>query len=554
MKIRQKLFLGFGLYIILAAAFGYFTYRELHAITTRLKFLETADDVSITMLEVRRHEKNYLLYNEKQSLPELKRYLGVLKGYVAGIRPEITHTIGQDSYDQMNKTIASYEQWVDRIVENHRQQDALIEGVRVTGRDVEQRLSGRRLDTFLVLRRYEKNLFIYRDAQSYDVFMNTYSTLGANRDAEMDRYISLVKRLYGLYNDEKGYMESMRKEAREVQSFTVELSRKERAGIAATISTSMRLLLYSILTIIALGTAVNLQLSMSIAVPIRQLEKVTKKIAAGDFSESIEVSGKDEIASLGTSFNQMEERLKDALTSLEYTVNILQEKQAQLVEAEKLASIGLLSAGIAHEINNPLTSVLTFSHLMLEQMPEDDPNKERLRMMVWETDRARNIVRQLLSFARETPINAARIDINQPVNDVVNSLVGQDKFSEIELVVNLSHDMPEVVADPSQIGQVVTNLLLNAIHAITPPGRVEVSTRATERSVEIVVSDTGCGIPEESIGRIFEPFFTTWGAGKGTGLGLAVSYGIIKKHRGDVTVKSEQGKGTTFTVRLPING
>ena len=129
----------------------------------------------------------------------------------------------------------------------------------------------------------------------------------------------------------------------------------------------------------------------------------------------------------------------------------------------------------------------------------------------------------------------------------------QDKFSGIELVMNLAHDIPEIQADPAQVGQVVMNLMLNAVHSITPPGRIEVATRVRDGYAEIEVSDTGCGIPEENIGRIFEPFYTTREAG-GTGLGLAVSYGIVKKHRGDIEVKSEVGRGSTFTVRLPLDG
>ncbi len=315
----------------------------------------------------------------------------------------------------------------------------------------------------------------------------------------------------------------------------------------------MRLLLYAVLTIIALGIAINIELSMSIGIPLRRLEKITKKIAAGDFSESVEVKGGGEVASLGTSFNQMEDKLRTALSDLEHTIKSLQEKQAQLVEAEKLASIGILAAGIAHEINNPLTSVLTFSNLMLEQMPEDDPNRERVKMMAWETNRARIIVRQLLSFAREAPLRSVAVDVNQPVREIVDSLMIQDKFKDIELVMSLAHDIPEIHADPAQVGQVVLNIVLNALHSITPPGRIEVATRAVGGFVEIAVSDTGCGIPEENIGRIFEPFYTTKDT-SGTGLGLAVSYGIVKKHRGYIEVKSEAGKGSIFTVRLPLDG
>jgi two-component system NtrC family sensor kinase len=214
--------------------------------------------------------------------------------------------------------------------------------------------------------------------------------------------------------------------------------------------------------------------------------------------------------------------------------------------------VGKLAAGIAHEINNPLTSVLTFSNLMLEQCPPSDPRHEKLKLMARETNRARTIVRQLLNFGRETVIKPEKININQPVTEIADSLVAQDAFKGIGLELKLADNLPDVDADPAQIGQVVMNLLLNAIHAITPPGRIEVLTRLIGKYVELVFTDTGSGIPEEYLHKIFDPFFTTKDASRGTGLGLAVSYGIIKKHGGDIEVMSEMGKGTTFTVRLPV--
>ncbi|HLB24836.1 MAG TPA: ATP-binding protein, partial [Nitrospirota bacterium] len=225
---------------------------------------------------------------------------------------------------------------------------------------------------------------------------------------------------------------------------------------------------------------------------------------------------------------------------------------AQLVEAEKHASVGILAAGVAHEINNPLTAVLTFSNLLLEQMPKEDPRYERMRMVARETERARHIVRQLMGLAKETPLALAKKNVNQPIRDIVESLLAQGELDDVDFHLNLSPDLPLVMADCGQIGQVVLNLILNALHSITPPGAIEVLTRTDGRYVDIEVSDTGCGIPAEHLGRVFDSFFTT--KSKGTGLGLAVSYRIVKRHGGDIEVRSEEGKGSTFTVRLPLNG
>jgi signal transduction histidine kinase len=554
MKIRDKLLLGFGLYILLATILGFFAYKELRTIGTRLTLVEMADDITNTILEVRRYEKNFLLYRDRNSLTELRQYLASLKEGIDNIKTEIISEIGSGNYETMSRAIAEYERLIDTIAASFTSQEEMAILVRDAGRKAERSLSGEELQAFLVLRRYEKNIMLYRTQDSYNLFKKTFTIFTFANRGDTRHYYQLVTRLFHLYEAERGSVEAMRVTAREIQSFTQNLSKKERMDIATTIKMSINLLLVALVLILVLGTIINIKLATSIATPIRTLEKITKKIAQGDFSESIEVKGKDELASLEIAFNQMEERLKNALWSLEHTIEKLREKQAQLVEAEKLASVGKLAAGIAHEINNPLTSVLTFSNLMLEQCPPSDPRHEKLKLMARETNRARNIVRQLLNFGRETVIKPEKININRPVAEIADSLVAQDAFKGIELDVKLGDNLPEVNADPAQIGQVVMNILLNAIHAITPPGRIEVATRMNGNNVEIVFSDTGAGIPEEHIHKIFDPFFTTKDASKGTGLGLAVSYGIIKKHGGDIEVASSVGQGTKFKVRLPIHG
>jgi signal transduction histidine kinase len=554
MKIRDKLFLSFGLYILLAVLLGFFAYKDLRTISTRLVLVETADDITNTILEVRRYEKNFLLFKDSENLAELQKYLGVLKNSIAAIQTEIVLEIGNGNYTMMKAAIAEYERLITAIAENFTAQEEQEAQVRKRGRETELAVTGAELQSLLVLRRYEKNVMLYRNKEVYDVFKRTYDASQLGTHPEVRQYQAIVARLYNLYEAEKQSLDKMRLTAREIQAFTQNLSKKERADIATTIKMSINLQVLALALIVVVGIVINIKLATSIATPIRTLEKISRKIAEGDFSEHIEVKGKDELSSLETAFNQMEDRLKNALWSLEHTIEKLREKQAQLVEAEKLALVGKLAAGIAHEINNPLTSVLTFSNLMLEQCPPSDPRHDKLKLMARETNRARTIVRQLLNFGRETVIKPEKFNINQPVSEIVDSLAAQDAFKGIGLEMKLADNLPVVNADPAQIGQVVMNLLLNAIHSITPPGRIEVLTRRAESSVEIVFKDTGAGIPEENIHKIFDPFFTTKDATKGTGLGLAVSYGIIKKHDGEIEVASTVGKGTTFIVRLPIYG
>ena len=553
MKIRDKLLLGFGLYIVLAVILGFFTYRALKSISTSLVLVETADDITNSMLEVRRYEKNFLLYKDPHDLQELKKFLDMLQKAIDNIRAEIITEIQEHNYTAMKQAISGYEQLIDRLAQNFASQGQLVSRVINVGRNIESRMAKRTdLVSFLRLRRYERNIMLYRNSASWRAFAKEAQSPDLFKYPQIENYRDLMYKLYQLYEDEGSSVDRMRLTAREIQSFTENLAKEERDNIHTMVKMSINLLLVALVLILLLGTIINVKLATSIAGPIRTLEKIAKKISEGDFSETIEVKGKDELASLEIAFNQMEERLKNALWSLEHTIEKLREKQAQLVEAEKLALVGKLAAGIAHEINNPLTAVLTFSNLMLEQCPPSDPRHDKLKLMVRETGRARNIVRQLLNFGREIVIKPVKININQPVSEIADSLIAQDAFKGIELTMNLGKNLPEIDADPAQIGQVVMNILLNAIQAITAPGKIEIATGLSDRNVEIIFSDTGAGIPEEHLRKIFDPFFTTKTSSSGTGLGLAVSYGIIKKHGGDIEVASTLGQGTTFMVRLPI--
>ena len=507
MKIRDKLFLGFGFYLLFAIAFGALAYKDLNTISTHLLHLEIADDVTNNLLEVRRYEKNYLLYGDAGSLEDMGKYLAVMKESIEKIRSEAVRNIGADPVARMTLALSEYERRIGAISAGRVEQERLRQS----------------------------------------------SSSGTRQQ------------LIAAQREEQAQVEQLRMVAREVQVYVEENARTERTDIARILKVSSILLVITLGMIVIMGTVINSKLARSIVNPIHDLERITKKIARGDFSESLKVKGHDEIAALAESFNQMEDKLDQAMTALDEIIKQLREKQSQLVEAEKLAGIGKLAAGIAHEINNPLTSVLTFSNLMLEQCPPGDPRHEKLKLMARETDRARTIVRQLLNFGRESVIKPVKININQPVTEITESLVAQEAFKGIDLSMKLADNLPEVYADPAQVGQVVLNILLNAIHAITPPGRIEVETRLGNKCIEItkrlggncievVFADTGRGIPEEHMHKIFDPFFSTKAATKGTGLGLAVSYGIIKKHGGEITVESVVGRGTTFTVRLPIYG
>jgi len=232
----------------------------------------------------------------------------------------------------------------------------------------------------------------------------------------------------------------------------------------------------------------------------------------------------------------------------------LQETHLQLVSSEKMASLGKLAAGIAHEINNPLGGILIYSSLMMEDLPEEDPKRGDLARIVQETGRCKEIVKSLLEFARQTEPKKEPTDINRAINDGLFFLVNQALFHNIRIVKNLDPFLPFVRGNSGQLKQVFMNIIVNAAEAMHGNGNLTIATSLSpdRKTVWIEFADTGEGIPEENLSRIFDPFFTTKDVGKGTGLGLATSYGIVQDHGGTINVRSKVGLGTSFIIGLPI--
>ena len=225
--------------------------------------------------------------------------------------------------------------------------------------------------------------------------------------------------------------------------------------------------------------------------------------------------------------------------------------EEQMTQTEKLTSLGLLAAGVAHEVNTPLAVISNYIQMLAKQMPDGDPRQSIIEKIVKQTFRASEIVNNLLNFSRTGAAELADIDVNRVVEDTLVLVAHPLKTSQIQVVRHLGEKLPPVRGSANKLQQVFLNLFLNARDAMAGGGMLEVRTAAHNGSVEIEVVDTGAGIPREHIHRIFDPFFTTKGSGRGTGLGLSVSYGIIKEHAGKIDVRSAPGKGTSFHVEFP---
>lgn len=246
------------------------------------------------------------------------------------------------------------------------------------------------------------------------------------------------------------------------------------------------------------------------------------------------------------------QQLKKSHQELQISHQELEKAQAYLIQTEKLASLGQLAAGVAHEINNPLGTITIFAHLLLKSLSEDDPHREDVQMIIDEANRTKEIVQGLLSFARETKLRPGSTNINEILEDVLSLVVNQALFHNIKIEKIFAENLPSTFADGTQLKQVFLNIILNAAQAMNGNGQLFIITEqnAINQHIIIKVRDTGPGIPPDVMNKLFDPFFTT--KEKGTGLGLAISYGIIERHMGKIDVATEIGKGSTFIVTLPI--
>ena len=225
--------------------------------------------------------------------------------------------------------------------------------------------------------------------------------------------------------------------------------------------------------------------------------------------------------------------------------------EEQMSQTEKLTSLGLLAAGVAHEVNTPLAVISNYIQMLAKQMPAGDPRHGIIEKIVKQTFRASEIVNNLLNFSRTGPSELADVDVNRVVEETLSLVAHPLKTSQIQVVKQLSNGLPPVRGSANKLQQVFLNLFLNARDAMPLGGMLEVRTAAHNGAVEIEVVDTGNGISREHIHKIFDPFFTTKPGGRGTGLGLSVSYGIIKEHAGKIDVRSTPGRGTSFHVEFP---
>jgi signal transduction histidine kinase len=419
------------------------------------------------------------------------------------------------------------------------------------------------------VRRFEKNFFLYGtglEAAQQALYQASkvldrnedelVELLGATRQAEVlrsvERYEQLLDRLSQLelepgqdgYEDKKKDLErELRSEGRSMVALSQELVDREKQSMSTAISRTRNLHFGSLAVLAISMLFLAYILGSRLLSNIVRFESYARRIAAGDFTPIRPARRyRDEFTALALSINDM-------LLEIE-------SHEAGLIQSHKMRAVGTLTAGVAHELNNPLNNITLTTHMLLEDYEslDDAECREMIEDVIEEADRAKAIVSNLLDFARESGTKLEPLELNRLVQDTINLAANEVKLAGVKVEYRTSGNLPRIHGDRQQLRQVFLNLILNAVDASSKGGKIEILVLPADDPNEVAVKiiDFGSGIPESIRDRVFDPFFTTKDKGKGTGLGLSVSQGIIAKHGGQIRVTSHEGEGTTFTVSLPV--
>jgi signal transduction histidine kinase len=458
MKIVHKILAANFVNILLIALTGFFAYRSLDQVLTKLRFVEIADDLSSSFLEMRVAEKNYFLYGDTSALPEIEVRITAALHTLEESRANILRAIGRSKMDLLESSLSNYRQTL-------------------------------------------------KDAKVGDTVAQARVREAGQKLGEFTRYVTTG----------------------------------ERAEVSRIIANSRKRLFFSLSVILLTAVGLTHLLSFRVLSSLKKIEKAAHSISEGGFNEIEPHTPRDECGL--------------AISALATMARELQNREEQILEARKLASIGILIAGVSHEIGNPLNNISMLAQNFIE-LYDDLSREDRIdyvKRVEEETERIQRIVKDLLDFARPKKPDLKESSVNDVIHKSVRLVQNMICICNVDAQLELGDNLPPAFIDEHQIQSVLINLLTNALHASSPGDRLRVASRFDPigERLEIDVEDTGKGIAPEVLSHIFDPFFTTKGA-SGTGLGLFVSYGIVKNHHGDLKVKSELGAGTCFTIQLPV--
>ena len=464
MKLVYKITLANALGIIAIILVAAFSYKEFNLVLAKLRFVEVADALNASFLEMRLSEKNYFLYKDEGALCWIRKTIQENYVTIESMAPSIIKAIGSKNFENLMKSLRRYN-------------DAISKASKET-------------------------------------------TSGESR-AVIEKEI--------------------RNAGRALRLFSERMVKTERQEVNSIISASKKTLLSFFALVILVAILSNYFFFSRMFRNLRRIERTANSISKGKF---IKIKGKIPDNELGSAMKAINSMCEELAT-----------RHEQLVQSKKLASLGTLTAGVAHELGNPLNniSMVAQTYLELAKHLSEEEKIEYVQTILDETERIRKIVQDLLDFSRAKERDFKVCDVNDIVKRSLKLVQNTIDVSGLKTSLNLRDDLPPIFVDEDKIREVLVNLLTNAIHATPPGGSIILRTNLTpdEKNIIIQVEDTGKGIPPEFLEHIFDPFFSTKGT-EGTGLGLSISYGIVRKHKGTIEVESKVGVGTTFTIKLPI--
>ncbi len=522
MSLKKKIALSFFISAFIIAILAAFEYINFVELKKEVRYLETTDTINRKSLQLRRHEKNYFLYSPQKADEEsaaVHAYLDDLKDLLAK-NPDI------DKTDKLalRGSIAGYERLFTGIESSSRRLADLFERTKASYHKSEKSFS-------LV-----EATFLERPSQSAEFLEKAFL---------LPRKHALIAGLRELDAD----IVALRKIGEDIVATSKDLDKVAREKAETVIRVSQVAILIFIPLFFVVGIGLLFFITTNVVRRLMLLINVVEKTGRGSYPHLSLPRSKgnahDEVGVLIDKFNEMEDQL--ALHEAE-----LEQTNRELMQARKLAAIGTLASGVAHELNNPLNNIYLSAQVLAREAGEHCTSgaKEAVSDIVGQTERVKRIVGDLLEFARGREPHFTPVELQGLISGAYRRLGSTRNIENVRF--SLDVDPPQIViaADEGQLEQVFNNLLANAVDAMEGRGSLSVRARRNEGSAIVEVSDTGRGIPPESVDKIFEPFFTT--KDRGTGLGLAIVYNIVKKHGGDITVESEEGKGTTFTITLPL--
>ncbi len=516
MSLKKKIILGFLISSVIIAILALSAFVNFIEIRKEIRFLELSDTIRSKSLQLRRHEKNFLLYKDLTELDGVYRYLSELNAIlkqndsVNSTRElKILKTLIQEYGQRFNRiefTDGEFLNEFNKLKKSHSQHSAFFPLIESTF-----------LERPLINATLLQTIF---DLPASDPLIRDLREL----DAEIT---------------------ALRKSGEEILVVSKDLDRSARKKVDDVVSTLQIVAMILFPLFFLMGLSILFIITHSLVNRLKILTTAIEKTGKGDFSSLAVPEKHDEVGVLITAFNKME-------NDLIVRDNELNKKNKELLQSRKLASIGTLASGVAHELNNPLNNIYISAQILEREAKEAcfPIIRETVNDIVSQTVRVKRIVGDLLEFARGREPHFGTVALNELIKGVYKMLKVSMNMDEINFVLNSNNDRITINADQEQMERVLINLFTNAVEAMQGKGDIIVTLCEEGGSVKIWVSDTGRGMTSEEMEKVFEPFFTT--KDKGTGLGLAIVFNIIKKHQGEIFVDSLKGKGTTFYIVLPL--